>query len=83
MATQFVDVTVDDDGFISALDLSRGRVFQYDEEMTLLYSFGNTGKQLGTFSYPVAIETWVIKLSSLIRKKQASPSLNLQTTAEP
>ena len=33
------DIVVDDEGFISILDKSSGRVFQYDQESTLLYSF--------------------------------------------
>ncbi len=54
--TLFTDIVVDKKGFTSALDLSRGRIFHYDEEMSALFIFGNTGKQKGTFKTPVAIE---------------------------
>lgn len=54
--TMFTDITVDKKGFTSALDLSYGRIFHYDEEMSSLFIFGNTGKQKGTFKTPVAIE---------------------------
>jgi len=51
-----VDVHVDEDGFFSALDRERGRVFQYDPESNLLFIFGGIGKQRGTFDIPSAIE---------------------------
>lgn len=54
--TLFTDIVVDKKGFTSALDISRGRIFHYDEEMSSLFIFGNIGKQAGTFKTPVAIE---------------------------
>ncbi len=56
--TTFNDITVDDEGYIYALDLTRGRVFQYDAEGTLLFTYGGIGSQTGTFRQPVAIEKW-------------------------
>lgn len=54
--TSFVDITVDGDDIISALDQARGRIFQYDQESNLLCIFGGLGDRLGTFSKPCAIE---------------------------
>ncbi len=55
--TKFIDVCVDQDGFIFALDSQRGRVFSYDEESNLLAVFGGMGDQRGTFENPVAVES--------------------------
>ena len=55
--SQFVDICVDERGFIYALDYTRGRVFQYDQESRLLQIFGSSGDQEGTFNTPVAIDS--------------------------
>lgn len=55
--TRFIDLDISDEGFISALDLSQGRVFRYDQACNLLYIMGGIVKQKGTFSTPVALET--------------------------
>lgn len=55
--TQFVDISIDENGFINALDYRRGRVFQYDSDGQLMFVFGGTGNQMGLFSKAVAIET--------------------------
>ena len=55
--SRFVDVDVDESGFINGLDANRGRVFQYDQESNLLFSFGGLGDQIGLFKQPVAIES--------------------------
>lgn len=54
--TKFADVNVDADGFISALDITRGRVFKYDNEGNLLGAFGSLGSQVGCFKLPSALE---------------------------
>lgn len=54
--TKFTDVNVDSDGFISALDITRGRVFKYDNEGNLLGAFGSLGSQTGSFKLPSALE---------------------------
>jgi len=54
--TTFVDINVDANGFISALDAEKGRIFQYDREGSLLFVFGKMGTQKGTFERPVALE---------------------------
>lgn len=56
--TTFNDIAVDEAGNMYALDLTRGRIFQYDAEGNLLFTYGGVGAQTGTFRQPVAIETW-------------------------
>ena len=56
--TTFTDIVVDDKGYIYALDQTRGRIFQYDAEGSLLFTYGSIGSQVGSFRQPVAIETW-------------------------
>ncbi|KYG34344.1 NHL repeat-containing protein [Alkalihalobacillus trypoxylicola] len=52
----FVDITINDYGIYSALDMKRGRIFTYDEDGNLLYIFGQLGNQEGTFRTPVALD---------------------------
>ncbi len=60
--TAFCDIYIDSENFIFALDASRGRVFQYDQNSNLISVFGGMGKQKGTFSEPVAIDGYNGKL---------------------
>lgn len=53
--TTFEDIYVDGDGFIFALDTTRGRVFSYDQSSNLIGIFGGIGDQTGTFSLPAAV----------------------------
>lgn len=55
--TVFVDVTVAQDGFVFALDSTRGRIFMYDTEGNMIFTFGGKGSQKGTFTLPTAVET--------------------------
>ena len=55
--TRFVDIAVDDKEHIFALDSTYGRVFRYDEEGNLLFTFGGLGNQEGLFYQPSALET--------------------------
>lgn len=56
--TQIVDIDIDDVGRLNCLDLTSGRVFQYDEDGNLVFILGTTSDQLGGFSMKVsAIET--------------------------
>ena len=48
-------VTVDDDGFITVLDKTWNRLFQYSPEGELLYVWGGKSDQKGTFSGPVQL----------------------------
>lgn len=55
--TQLADIAVDQDGFIYALDSSRGRVFLYSQSSDSLGVFGGSGRQTGLFSSACAIDT--------------------------
>lgn len=55
--TSFVDVDVAPNGWITALDGIRGKVFQYSPEGQYITSFGGNGSQYGFMNIPVAIET--------------------------
>ncbi len=55
--TNFIDLDVDENGFINMLDTNRGKVFQYTERGTLVAVFGAYGDQVGTFDKPVAVES--------------------------
>lgn len=56
--TQFVDVAIDENGFIFALDNERGKIFQYDQESYLISIFGDKGRQTGNFIMPTAIDSY-------------------------
>lgn len=55
--TRFVDLAIHDSEILYALDRTRGRVFVYDQESHLLGVFGGSGDQMGTFDYPIALDT--------------------------
>lgn len=58
IATDFIDVSVDSDGFVAALDFTKGRIFQYDSSCELTFIFGGKSDgQLGTFISPAAVES--------------------------
>ncbi len=65
----FIDVKVSEDGFIFAVDLTRGRIFERDQEGNLIAVFGGSGSQFGTFSTPVAVEVYQGKVYVLDRLK--------------
>ena len=68
--TSFVDLAVDESGFINALDYTRGRIFQYDEEGELMFVYGGMGDQMGLFRMPVAIESCGGKVYVLDKQKR-------------
>lgn len=51
------DIEIADDGNINCLDLTSGRIFQYDKEGNLLFIFGSSSDQLGGFTEVSAIES--------------------------
>jgi tetratricopeptide (TPR) repeat protein len=55
--TQIIDIAVDREGFVSAVDFSLGKVFQYDQDANLLFAFSGPGDRVGLFLSPVAIGT--------------------------
>lgn len=57
ITTRLIDLCVDEKGHITALDFTRGRVFQYDQDANLIFAFGGLGNQLGMLLSPAAIDT--------------------------
>lgn len=56
-SSQITDVDIGENGMINLLDLATGRVFQYDNECTLMFIFGGLGEQKGTFTTVTAVES--------------------------
>ena len=54
--SKFVDVTVLDDGTYYVLDSTRSRIFAYDNQGNMLFTFGGIGTKAGYFTSPVAID---------------------------
>lgn len=55
--SQIIDIDIGSDGILKILDASRGRIFLYDTNGTLLGVFGGKGNQAGTFENPIALES--------------------------
>ncbi len=55
--TQLTDIVVDDDGFITAIDLETGHIMQYDQDGQMLYAFGGKGSTEGAFYTIQSIES--------------------------
>ncbi|MFP4660888.1 MAG: YIP1 family protein [Halanaerobiales bacterium] len=51
-----VDITVQDYGIYSALDNNRGRVFTYDNDGNMLFTFGYNANKYGALRNPTAID---------------------------
>ena len=58
----FVAGCVDSEGFITLLDNSKNKIFQFDSEMNLLGVFGGSGSEAGSFITPSDIDTFDGKL---------------------
>ncbi len=56
--TEFADVSVSESGYVYALDSTMSRIFMFDPDHNLVFSFGGLGEQNGTFSNPLALETY-------------------------
>lgn len=52
---ELFDISVNSDGFFSALDRYNGKIYTYDTEGNLISAFGGIGEQAGLFKIPVAI----------------------------
>lgn len=63
------DIEISDDGNINCLDLTSGRVFQYDEEGNLLFIFGSSSDQLGGFTEVAAVESYGSEILVLDTRK--------------
>ncbi|MGN1411700.1 MAG: hypothetical protein ACI4WH_04215 [Oscillospiraceae bacterium] len=51
------DIDISDNGYINCLDLTTGRVFQYDAECNLMFILGTNSEQVGGFKKVSAIES--------------------------
>lgn len=51
----FVDIVVDDDGFFSILDTKLSKIFEYDAEGNLIFTYGGAGQQVGTLVQATAM----------------------------
>ncbi|HBA47432.1 MAG TPA: hypothetical protein DCZ91_06470 [Lachnospiraceae bacterium] len=65
----FIDVKANEKGFIFAIDLTSGRIFERDQEANLVAVFGGMGNQTGTFSTPVAVDVYGDRVYVLDRLK--------------
>jgi tetratricopeptide (TPR) repeat protein len=54
--SSFIDITVSEDGLITALDLTNSRIYQYDKLGNLLFVFGGNGDQNGVFLTPSSVD---------------------------
>lgn len=53
---RFEDICVDKNGILSAIDGVNGRIFQYDQDGSMLAAFGGTGNWSGRFRKAIAID---------------------------
>ncbi len=56
--TNFTDIEVTQDGIVLALDLTRSRVYAFDQEGSRLFNFGTAGSMKGAFVSPAAVESY-------------------------
>lgn len=53
--SSFVDIAINEDGLITALNLTSSRIYQYDKLGNLLFVFGGNGDQNGVFTTPSSL----------------------------
>lgn len=53
----YVSITVSDDGIVTALEQTTGRLYQFDQDRNLLMAFGKRGRGPAAFGLPNQIET--------------------------
>lgn len=56
--TNFTDMEITQNDTILALDLTRGRVYAFDQDGNRLFNFGTTGAMKGAFISPAAVESY-------------------------
>lgn len=54
--TSFIDITINSDGLITALNLQNSKIYQYDKLGNLLFVFGGKGEQNGVFLTPSSVD---------------------------
>ncbi len=70
-ANAFVDIAVDDDGFINILDQNNGRIFQFDPESRLMHIFGGNADVGYGFAQAVSLECIGNKIAVLDANKNS------------
>lgn len=70
----FVDVCINDYDVYTIIDDQRCKVFTYDSEGNLLFIFGGSGTQYGTFQKPVAVSYYKGDQICILDKRSASLS---------
>lgn len=73
------DITVDNEGAVTIVDSTTGRLFHYDEGCNLLAVFGGIGYQEGLFELPVAIESNSLNNILVLDKTKNSVTVMEQT----
>jgi len=56
MEPNFTDICVDGDGIVTIIELTGGKVYQYDQDGNMLVAFGGLGEKTGTFTRASAID---------------------------
>lgn len=69
--TDLIDLVADDRGFVTVLDQTHNRLFQYDENSNLLYAFGGKGDRYGNYAKPVAVDSCGDNLLVLDQKRNS------------
>lgn len=72
--SSFVDVCINDYDVYTIIDDMRCKVFTYDNEGNLLFVFGGSGTQDGTFQKPVAVSYFKDNQIAILDKRTASIS---------
>lgn len=62
VSSTLTDLVVDNSGFITVIDRTYNRLFQYDQSANMLYAFGGSEDIFGNFASPVAVEALDDKL---------------------
>lgn len=57
MEPVFADICVDNNGIVTVIEKTNGKVYQYDQDGNMLVAFGGKGESKGTFSIASSIAT--------------------------
>ena len=80
--TSFVDVSINEDDMLYALDSAMGRIFVYDSDGQEIFIFGGKSEQMGGFDQPVAIDSFDNRLYVLDSSRSSITSFVLSQYGE-
>ncbi|MDR2964237.1 MAG: hypothetical protein LBU88_00480 [Treponema sp.] len=80
--SRFIDIVAFDNDSYAAFDRTRGRVFMYDFQGNLLYTFGGIGNREGYFTLPVALDRMGSSLYALDSRTAALTCFSLTLYGE-